>query len=226
MLIESDNTATVSYMSLNTGPGEWSLRPSTMRLTCCSRDLIPRSIMVKAIHRPGVNNEFAYLLSCPDPTEWHLLERVVLKLLQLWSTPQVDLLASHLNHHCSLWFCQTGHPLAVASDALSHRWTGLSLYAFPPIPLLERTLVKIMEDLVEEVIVIATSWPRRSWYHLLLQMACEIPLLLPCRMDLLSQCLPDKGTLLHTDLKTLRLTAWKLSGTPSRIKAFQSPLSR
>ena len=29
----------------------------------------------------------------------------------------------------------------------------------------------------------------------------------------------------HTDLKTLRLTAWKPSGVPSRIKAFQSQLS-
>ena len=29
----------------------------------------------------------------------------------------------------------------------------------------------------------------------------------------------------HTDLKTLRLIAWKLSDVPSRIKAFQSQLS-
>ena len=33
------------------------------------------------------------------------------------------------------------------------------------------------------------------------------------------------STPFHTDLKTLRLTAWKLSGIPSRIKAFQSQLS-
>ena len=69
-------------------------------------------------------------------------------------------------------FCRTGHLLVVVSDALSQTWMGLSLYAFPPIPLLERTLIKIREDQMEEVIVITPSWQRRSWYHLLLQMAC------------------------------------------------------
>ena len=74
---------------------------------------------------------------------------------------------------------------------------GMSLFAFPPIPLLERTLIKIREDQVEEVIVIAPSWPRRSWYNLLLQMACKIPLCLPLWGDLLSH-LPDKGVLSTT----------------------------
>ena len=67
--------------------------------------------------------------------------------------------------------------------------------------------------------------PRRSWYHILLQMACEIPLLLPRRRDLLLQCMPDKGPLFHTVLTTLKLTAWKLSGVPSRTRTFQQKLS-
>ena len=71
-----------------------------------------------------------------------------------------------------------------------------------PLPSLERTLIKIREDQAEEVIV-APRWPRRSWYHLLLQMACKIPLLLLRRQDLLSQHLPNKGALYHTDLETL-----------------------
>ena len=66
--------------------------------------------------------------------------------------------------------------------------------------------MKIMEDQVDEVIVIAHSWPRRSWYHLLLQMAYKIHLLVSYKRDLLSQCLHDKGMLFHTDLKTPRLT--------------------
>ena len=70
-------------------------------------------------------------------------------------------------------------------------------------------LIRIRENQAQKVIVIAPSCPWRSWYHLLLQMACEIPLLLPCRRDL-SQFLPDKGMLYHTDLQTLRLTVWKL----------------
>ena len=96
----------------------------------------------------------------------------------------------------------------------------LYLFAYHPIPLLEKTLIKIREDQVDEVIVIAPSWPRRSWCHFLLQMACEIPFRLLCQNDVLSQRLPEKGMLYHTDLVTLQLTAWKLISMPSRAKAF------
>ena len=77
----------------------------------------------------------------------------------------------------------------------------VSIFAFPPIPLLERTLIKIREDQAEEVIVIApvgqedpgtfSRWRARS---------------LPVSNsggDLLSQYLPDKGVPYHTDLVTL-----------------------
>ena len=109
--------------------------------------LIPRSIRVRVIHWPGVNNELADFLSCncPDTTDHRAgrAERVVLQLFQLWSTPQVDLFTSPFNHHLPLWFWQTDHPLAAATDALSQPWTGLSLYAFLLIPLLKRMLFKI-----------------------------------------------------------------------------------
>ena len=36
------------------------------------------------------------------------------------------------------------------------------------------------------------------------------PLLLPRRRDLMSQHLPDKGVLYHTNLETIQLTAWTL----------------
>ena len=157
ILIESDNTVTVSYKNKQGGVVSKTLNDETYTLL---QLLITRSITVRAIHRPGAN-ELANFLSCnhSDSTEYHLSERVVRQLFQLWSTPQVDLFTSHLNHHLPLWFCWTGHPLAVASDALSKPWTGL-----PLVPLLKRTLVKIREDQANKVIVIAPSWPRRSWY--------------------------------------------------------------
>ena len=68
-------------------------------------------------------------------------------------------------------------------------------------------------------------WLRRSWYQLLLQMACKIPLLLPRRQDLLSQRLPDKDMLYHTDLEIFQFMAWKLSGILSRTRAFLMQLS-
>ena len=84
-------------------------------------------------------------------------------------------------------------------------------------------MIKMREDQAGETIVITPSWPGRSWYNL--QMVCEVPLLLPCRWDLLSQCLPDKGMLYHADLETLQLMAWKLSGIPLTTRAFLMQLS-
>ena len=178
------------------------------------------SLKLWVIHQPGVNNELAdYLLRNPlDPTEWHLSPLIAQHLFWRLGRPEVDLFSSHRNHELHCWFSQTGRSMAAASDALSQSWIGLSLFAFPLIHMLERTLIKIREDQVEEVTVIAPCYLRRSWYHLLLQMTFEIPLLLPHRWDLLSQSLPDKGVLYHTDLATLHLMAWKLSSMPSRTK--------
>ena len=90
--------------------------------------------------------------------------------------------------------------------------------------LVERTPIRIREDHAGEAIVLTLCLPRRSWYHLL-QMACEIHLLLPCRRDLLSQHLPSKGILYHTDLETLQLMGWELSGKPSRTRDLLKSLS-
>ena len=38
---------------------------------------------------------------------------------------------------------------------MSQPWIGLPLYPYPPIPLLERALIKIREDQMKEAIVIA-----------------------------------------------------------------------
>ena len=113
----------------------------------------------------------------------------------------------------------------MASDTLSQPGMGLSLYVFPAIPLLEKTLIQMREDPVEEVIIIFPILPRKSWYHLLFQMACKIPLLLLRTRELLSQCLPDKGTLFNTELTTLKLMVCKLSGMPSRTRTFKQILS-
>ena len=135
----------------------------------------------------------------------------------------MELFTSYLNHQLSCWFSRIGHPLAVASNTLSQSWIGLSLFTYPPIPCLEKTLIKIMEDQVEEVIVIALSWPRRSWYHLLIQIVCEIPFRIPMSMGS-PVTTPARQGCAHTDLETLQLLGWKLSGVPSRIKCFQMQL--
>jgi len=222
--IECDNTTTVAYINHQGGVHSRAQNLETIRLYSL---VVPLGISLQAVHRPGVDNVLADFLSRtrPNPTEWSL-DRVTTSILfNMWGTPQVDLFASHLNNHLPVWFGRTQHQGAAAYDALLQPWSGLFLYAFPPFALLQRVLLKIKGDLPEAVVLIAPTWPRRSWFHLLLQMACEIPLLLPLKLDLLSQTLPQMGTLFHPDLKSLRLAAWKLSGVFSRVQAFRNQLS-
>ena len=87
--------------------------------------------------------------------------------------PQVNLFATHLNHHRQVWFCWTDHPIVAAQNALIQPWMGLFFYAFLPILLLKRTLNKIMEDQAEEVVLIELA--EEIMVHLLLQMACKTP---------------------------------------------------
>ena len=199
VLIESANMATVSYVNKKRGVVSNTLNDEVCTLY---EWVTPRSLKLQAVHRPGIKNELAVYLSRnrPDPTEWHLSLLIAQCPFQVWGRPQVDLFASHQNHQFPLWFCQTGHPLAAASNVLSNHGQGCTSTPIlpvpsPPIAFLKRTLIKIREDQVEEAIIITPNWPRRSWYHLRLQMVCEIPLLLPCRWNLLSQHLPTKGVL-------------------------------
>ena len=118
--------------------------------------------------------------------------------------PKLDLFTAHLNHHLPVWIA---HPMAAAPDALIQYWTGLFLNAFPLIPLLERTLIKIREDHVEVVALIAPTWGDYHEIICLLRGHARSPSCSPHRMVLQSQHRPVKGTVFRTDLKTIKLIA-------------------
>jgi hypothetical protein len=138
----------------------------------------------------------------------------------------IDLFASPQNHKLPLWFGRVPFPSATATDALSQCWTGWYVYGFPPFNLIRRMLIKLRDDQVEEAIVIVPYWPRRPWFPLLMNMACEEPVRLPPRLDLLSQELTERGTLYHPEIRRLHLTAWKLNARPGTRPAFPTRSSR
>jgi hypothetical protein len=138
----------------------------------------------------------------------------------------IDLFASPQNHKLPLWFGRLHSQEAAASNAFSQSWRGWSVYAFPPFNLIFSTLLKIRHDQVEEAIVVLPFWPRRPWFPLLLEMACENPVRFRPKLDLLSQKLAGRGTLFHPDIRNLQLTAWKLNANPGKQQAFQKTLSQ
>ena len=121
-------------------------------------------VTLQAVHRPGVDNVLADFLSRthPDPTEWSLSTRACNKLFSLWGRPQIDLFASPLNHKLPMWFARVQCPGATAVDAFHQSWSGWYVYAFPPINLIQRVLIKIRSDQVEEAIAPARARARKN----------------------------------------------------------------
>ena len=164
-------------------------------------------LALSAVYIPGVQNWQADFLSRTtlDPGEWSLHPEVFQNLCQKWGTPEVDLLASRLNRKVPRFVARSKDPWADASDALVAPWGHYHLiYAFPPLRLLPRLLHRVEAEGIP-TILIATDWPRRSWYTDLVRLVADAPWRLPLREDLLSQ-----GPIFHPALRSLALTAWLL----------------
>ena len=76
---------------------------------------------------------------------------------------QVDLFANRQNTCCPLWFSLGGDNPPLGMDALSHQWPSLHLYAFPPVPLLQQVLCRIVDEGRELLLVAPTGPVSRGW---------------------------------------------------------------
>ena len=99
---------------------------------------------------------------------------------------------------------------------MSISWKGMFAYAFPPFRFLSQILQKVARESCK-IILIAPAWPKQAWFTDLLRLSCARPLLLPLRVNLLSQL---KGRIMHPNPENLHLHAWLLSGRESDRKVF------
>ena len=155
---------------------------------------------------PGSLNVLADALSRPHQlphTEWSLNQDVFRSLRRLWPV-QIDLFATSENRQCSIFFSPFRDPLAAGTDAFLQSWDGLQDYAFPPLSVIPRVLVKLRESRGTELTLVAPYWPQRTWFMDLLHMLVEPPVVLPERPDLLR--LP-RSRVLYQGLHRLRLHA-------------------
>ena len=134
--------------------------------------------------------------------------------------PQINLFASHINVKLPLFCALRAGQGEMVVDVLSFSWRNVFGYAFPPTVLVAKVLDKLIKDQAT-LVLIAPAWPDRPWYSTLLHSLVEVPLRLPQRQDLLSQ-----AGQYHQDPGFFKLTAWKVSGRTSEIKAFQRGLSK
>ena len=81
-------------------------------------------------------------LSCPDQvlgSEWTLHQEVFDSLRKWWPV-MVDLFATSLNHHLSVYFAPMSDPMAAVTDAMLQDWDHLQAYAFPPVAMIRAVL--------------------------------------------------------------------------------------
>lgn len=177
---------------------------------------------LSAAHLPGVDNTLADRESrhFHVDTEWMLDRTVLLELFTIFNTPALDLFASRINHQLERYVSWRPDPTAKAIDAFTLTWNEYS-YVFPPFSLLGPVLKKAGED-KSEMLLIAPLWTTQYWFSRLLHMVIAKPRLLPVKKDIL--VMPQNRDLTHPLLKKLHLTAFRISGNPSKAREFRRKL--
>ena len=217
VLIASDNTTAVQYIKNQGGTRADSLC-QVARAICLWAEQNKVRLLVRYI--PGCRNILADSLSRKDQiisTEWTLHPQVLQNLWKCWHKPMVDLFATSLNHKLPIYISPVLDNQAWAVDALSVSWTNIDCYAYPPIPMVQRVLLKVIAD-QSQLILVAPLWPSQNWFPQLLNLLTDHPRELPVLPKLLKQ---SHNNLFCLNPHMYRLHGWRLSGRVSETKAFQ-----
>ena len=99
----------------------------------------------------------------------------------------IDLFAPSLTARLQVYFSPASDSRAAGTDALLQPWDNLQAYAFPPIAIIRRVLVKLRSSRNCELTLIAPFWPQRDWFPDLLELLSDLPIALPSQKDLLRQ---------------------------------------
>ena len=129
----------------------------------------------------------------------------------------IDLFATSLTTRLPVFFAPAWEPKATGVDAFLQLWDSLQAYAFPPIAIIRRVLLKLRASHHCDLTLIAPFWPQREWFPDLLELLSDIPIELTKRRDLLRQ---PHFHRFHENLQMLRLTAWRLSSDSPAKPAF------
>ena len=149
------------------------------------------SIGLYVRHVPGKQKHSSgHVVEVSDSSE-HRMETSPVCISQnhlMWFKPMIDLFATCLNNKLPTYMSFIPDPKAYAVDAMDHSWTGMLAYAFSPLCLLPKILLKIRSKVGDcKIILIAPAWNNQLLFPDLLDLSCSLPLALPARADLLSQ---------------------------------------
>ncbi|KAK7909311.1 hypothetical protein WMY93_013995 [Mugilogobius chulae] len=173
VVIRSDSTTVVHHINHLGGTRSVALMLLTRQLLVWAA---PHFLSLRAMHIPGVQNVVADFLSrqSPLPGEWRLHSDVVDDIWRAFGRAEVDLYATRETTHCPLWFSLTDSSAPLGQDALAHDWPRTLLYAFPPLPLILLTLLRVHEER-HKLLLVAPFWPARIWFPLLRRLCYSCP---------------------------------------------------
>ena len=137
-----DNVTTVAYLRRSGGT-----RSQVLFLKAREIPLWIESMQVTILPQfiQGSLNTRADLLSRPNlaiGSEWTLHQEVVQDLLHQWPAI-IDLFATSLTARLPVFFAPTWEPKATVVDKFLQPWDNLQAYAFPPIAIIRRVLLKL-----------------------------------------------------------------------------------
>ncbi|KAK7110241.1 hypothetical protein V1264_014151 [Littorina saxatilis] len=202
--VRTDNTTVAAYINRQGGSRSLTLSARACQiLVWCSQ----HRILLSAKYFPGSLNVLADSLSRSSQvihTEWTLTHQVIQRLWLRFGKPMVDLFATRFSRRLPF-----PDPEAWETNALEIEWSGLVAYAFPPFHLLSKVLRKA--DLEKPcLLLVAPWWPSQQWFPDLLRLADGPLFPLDVKRGDLVQ--PRSGVP-HENPQSLRLHAWKLSGS-------------
>jgi hypothetical protein len=104
---------------------------------------------------------------------------VVQAVRDLWDSLTIDLFATKMNNRLiPQYMSPLPDPKALAVNVLAVSWDSMNTYAFPPTPLIQAMLNKVMTDKVL-LYTIAPCWPSQAWFPTLLELLTLHPRRLP-----------------------------------------------
>ena len=202
--ILTDNTACMYYIRKQGGT-------MSRRLSHLAQELwlwaIENDISLVAFHLAGLDNCLADRLSSVfiESHEWEVDAEALDPVFRAWGSPEVDLFATSHNRKCRL-FASRFPEADSLGDALLIDWSFRLVYAFPPVPLIHRVLLKL-RSCSTTMILLALFWARQTWISELQRLSIATPVPLPMSLTFMSR---DGGAVLHHNPTHLKLTAWLL----------------
>lgn len=217
--VQSDNISAVAYVNDMGGMASRSMDQLSVQLWEWCLD---RNIFISAIYIPGImNTADFYSRNFSDSTEWMLKKDIFQRICRHFFHPDIDLFASRYNNQTDCFVSWFPEPGATAYNAFSIDWGQYRPYMFPPFNLISKVINKVVKDKVEKAILIFPLWKSQSWFPLLLENICCLPVRLPRHKDLLQ--MPQDGKE-HPLAKKMKIIAVVVSGKRCNVKAFHQTL--